>query len=82
MAKRRLAADVERLDAMLRQAGLALIGGTLLFRLAESPAAPKLFLRLGQAGILVRRFEQHPSWLGFGIPGAEEAWQRLASALA
>ena len=81
-AKRRLCGDVARLDAMLREARLALIGGTALFRLIESPVAPELFQRLGQAGILVRSFAYRPDWLRFGIPGSEAAWQRLADALA
>ncbi|MGA8691237.1 MAG: threonine-phosphate decarboxylase CobD [Methyloceanibacter sp.] len=80
-AKRRLAGDVTRLDSMLRKAGLALIGGTLLFRLVETAAAPRLFHRLGAAGILVRRFDTRPDWLRFGIPGSEAAWQRLAGPL-
>jgi cobalamin biosynthesis protein CobC len=81
-AKRRLAEDVKRLDAMLREAGLAIKGGTLLFRLAASASALRLFHRLGEAGILVRRFEDHPHWLRFGIPGSEAEWTRLAAALA
>ena len=81
-AKRRLAGDVKRLDAILRQAGLTPIGGTLLFRLVESAAGPQLFQRLGHAGILVRSFDFCPDWLRFGIPGSEDAWQRLADALA
>jgi cobalamin biosynthetic protein CobC len=81
-AKQRLAGDVVRLDAMLRQAGLALIGGTASFRLVETVAARELFQRLGQAGILVRNFDYRPDWLRFGIPGSEAAWQRLADALA
>jgi cobalamin biosynthetic protein CobC len=79
--KQRLGQDVTRLDAILQQAALEIIGGTLLFRLAESEAAPKLFFRLGKAGILVRRFGNRPGWLRFGIPGSDEEWQRLADAL-
>jgi cobalamin biosynthesis protein CobC len=30
----------------------------------------------------VRRFAEAPAWLRFGLPGIEEAWQRLATALA
>ena len=36
-----LRSDVARLDAMLREAGLTVIGGTLLFRLAESAKAQR-----------------------------------------
>lgn len=81
-AREQLGDDVARLDAMLRQAGLTLVGGTMLFRLVESAAAPALFHRLGEAGILVRRFDYRRDWLRVGIPGSEADWQRLAHALA
>jgi cobalamin biosynthetic protein CobC len=29
----------------------------------------------------VRRFAAEPTWLRFGLPGAESEWQRLADAL-
>jgi cobalamin biosynthetic protein CobC len=80
-AKQRLARDTQRLDAMLSAAGLTSVGGTLLFRLATSAKSEALFKRLGEAGILVRRFDRHPDWLRFGIPGREEDWQRLGGAL-
>ncbi|MGZ5916110.1 MAG: threonine-phosphate decarboxylase CobD [Methyloceanibacter sp.] len=80
-AKQRLSRDVQRLDALLDRAGLVIVGGTLLFRLATSGRAAALFQRLGEAGILVRRFEQRPDWLRFGIPGSDEAWRRLADEL-
>jgi cobalamin biosynthetic protein CobC len=80
-AKQRLARDSQRLDAMLSAAGLTPVGGTLLFRLATSAKAEVLFKRLGEAGILVRRFDRHPDWLRFGIPGSQEDWQRLGGAL-
>ncbi|MGB6348380.1 MAG: threonine-phosphate decarboxylase CobD [Methyloceanibacter sp.] len=81
-AKGRLGQEVTRLDRMLHQAGLVIVGGTLLFRLASSPTAPELFDRLGQAGILVRKFDYARDWLRFGLPGSEDEWQRLAAALA
>jgi cobalamin biosynthesis protein CobC len=80
-AKQRLFHDGGRLDGMLREAGLTVIGGTLLFRLVESTAASALFHRLGQAGILVRSFDYHPDRLRLGVPGSEDAWRRLAAAL-
>ena len=70
-----------RLNRMLRDAGLEVVGGTELFCLVSSPDAPQLFERLGNAGIFVRRFAEEPSRLRFGLPGAEEDWQRLAAAL-
>jgi cobalamin biosynthetic protein CobC len=66
---------------MLRKAGLAVIGGTLLFRLADSGDASGLYQRLGQAGILARGFGYRPEWLRFGIPGSEDQWRRLGAAL-
>ncbi len=77
----RLAGDMRRLDAMLAGARLNLVGGTVLFRLARTPAARELFGHLGRAGILVRRFDEHPAWLRFGLPGTEPAWERLHAAL-
>ncbi len=77
----RLQSDAKRLDAMLADAGLEPVGGTLLFRLAAGEAAGAVYERLGQAGILVRWFERQPRWLRFGIPGDEAAWRRLSQAL-
>jgi cobalamin biosynthetic protein CobC len=76
-----LAAGAARLDGLIAKAGLELIGGTSLFRLVRTRAAPQLFQRLGEAGILVRRFADYPAWLRFGLPDGEAAWQRLAAAL-
>jgi cobalamin biosynthetic protein CobC len=80
-AARRLAADASRLDETLTRAGCAVVGGTRLFRLVAHPEATALAHRLAGAGILVRSFQDHPTWLRFGIPGDETAWQRLAAAL-
>lgn len=77
----RLADSARRLDALLIAGGLEVAGGTTLFRLVRTPAAGEVFDRLGRAGILVRRFAGHPSWLRFGMPGSETEWQRLAAAL-
>jgi cobalamin biosynthesis protein CobC len=66
---------------MLREAGMTVAGGTLLFRLGESREAASLYQRLGEGGILVRTFDYRPDWLRFGIPGGEEEWRRLSAAL-
>jgi cobalamin biosynthetic protein CobC len=71
-----------RLDALLGQSGLKVIGGTSLFRLVQAPRVEALFRRLGEQGVLVRRFEGQPDWLRFGLPGGESDWQRLETALA
>ena len=81
-ARASLAAAARRLDAQLADAGLGAIGGTSLFRLVRTVEAEKLFQHLGQAGIIVRRFAEQPTWLRVGLPGGEPEWQRLRSALA
>lgn len=80
-ARTRLVADAARLDALLTAAGLTIIGGTLLFRLAQAPGAASLFDRLARAGILTRPFPAHPTWLRFGIPAPQD-WPRLTEVLA
>jgi cobalamin biosynthetic protein CobC len=77
-----LAREAGRLDAVLTEAGLDIVGGTSLFRLVRAPAASDLFHHLGRAGILVRRFAEQPTWLRFGLPAGEDAWERLGAALA
>jgi cobalamin biosynthesis protein CobC len=78
----RLAKAARRLDAVLGDSGLAVIGGTALFRLVRTPRARELFEHLGRAGILVRTFPDAPTWLRFGLPGAEREWRRLQIAMA
>lgn len=77
-----LASEAARLDRMLTDARLEIIGGTSLFRLARTPDAEALFDHLGRAGILVRRYAEHPHWLRFGLPFDVPAWTRLRAALA
>jgi cobalamin biosynthesis protein CobC len=78
----RLAQAARRLDQVLTGAGLEVAGGTSLFRLVRTEAAPELFHHLGRAGILVRRFADQATWLRFGLPASEPDWQRLAAAMA
>jgi cobalamin biosynthetic protein CobC len=78
----RLERAAHRLDQLLAGAGLEVAGGTALFRLVQTPRTAALYQELGRAGILVRRFAEYPTWLRFGLPGNERAWERLASALA
>jgi cobalamin biosynthetic protein CobC len=82
MTRTRLAQTAIRLDHVLTGAGLEVAGGTALFRLVRTEAAPELFHHLGRAGILVRRFAHQPTWLRFGLPASESDWQRLAAAMA
>jgi cobalamin biosynthetic protein CobC len=75
----RLAAQAARLDRLLQTAGCRVLGGTRLFRLVALGDAGGAYERLGRSGILVRRFDDHPRWLRFGLP-PEEGWDRLQAA--
>lgn len=77
----RLTAATELLDRVLEEAGLSIIGGTLLFRLVRHAEAQQIFRRLAQAGILVRPFAHRRDWLRFGIPATLSDCGRLADAL-
>lgn len=77
--RQRLAAAAARLDGVLAGAGLELLGGTALFRLARG--GDELFDRLGRAGILARHFPDHPGLLRLGLPPDEAAFGRLQAAL-
>jgi cobalamin biosynthesis protein CobC len=79
--RQRLEADRRRLDGVLTGFGMEVVGGTRLFRLAESNVADVNFDQLGRAGIYVRRFADRPGLLRFGIPVNEAEWERLAAAL-
>jgi cobalamin biosynthetic protein CobC len=81
-ARARLAREAQRLEQLLAERGLDIVGGTPLFRLMRTRAASELFHHLGRAGILVRRFDEQPTWLRFGLPPGEQAWVRLRTALA
>ena len=79
--RKRLAVSRERLDDLLLGAAIEIIGGTDLFRLAQSDTAAEIFDRLGRNGLYVRRFPENDRWLRFGLPGSEEHWDRLEAAL-
>ncbi len=81
-SRRWMAQAAMRLDATLTGAGLEIIGGTALFRLARTPAASDLFHHLGRAGILVRAFPDNAMWLRFGLPANGRESQRLQNAMA
>lgn len=78
----RLAEAQSALDGVLERAGLSIVGGTTLFRLAAHPRAAELYDRLGRAGILVRAFEGRPHLLRFGLPAGAAELERLARGLA
>lgn len=69
------------LEAALAGAGLRILGGTALFKLAESAAGSELFARLASQGILVRPFKDRWAFR-FGLPKGEEDLSRLENALA
>jgi cobalamin biosynthetic protein CobC len=77
-----LSETARQLDALLKKAGLEIVGGTTLYRLVRTPDAVTLFQHFGRAGILVRRFTEQPQWLRFGLPGNDTEMTRLAAALA
>jgi cobalamin biosynthesis protein CobC len=79
---RHLAADARRLDTLLTDAGLAVIGGTDLYRLTTTPKAEALYEFLGRRGILIRPFPQFPDRLRWGLPGDDAAFERLTEGLA
>lgn len=76
-----LTEDAAAVDAVLHEAGLTVLGGTSLFRLAEVPDAAAFADRLAATGILVRPFSYHPQWLRFGLPATAAELSRLRRAL-
>ncbi|MCP3369488.1 threonine-phosphate decarboxylase CobD [Bradyrhizobium cajani] len=78
----RLARDGVRLDAMARAQDWRLVGGTLLFRLYETPDALAAQEKLARRQIWSRVFAREPAWLRLGLPGSEAEWTRLGEVLA
>ena len=76
----RLDRAAARLDRLLRRAGMEVVGGVSLFRLAAADDAQARFTRLAQAGILTRPFDHAPRWLRLGLPTAAQ-WRRLEAAM-
>ena len=71
----------QALDKALTSAGLEIIGGTTLFRLARHPDAHAVWERLGAQGILVRAFPAQSDRLRFGLPRDSMDIWRLGKAL-
>lgn len=80
-AAERLAMYSERLEALLAAAGCSVIGGTILFRLAEHREARRVADALACQGIHIRTFSDRPTLLRFGLPASDEEFARLAAAL-
>ena len=79
--RRRLNNAAEELDGILTTAGLEIAGGTALFRLVRHADATAIHDRLALAGIWVRRFNEKPDLLRFGLPGSAAAARRLQTTL-
>ena len=80
--RERLACERDALDDVLRAHGLEVLGGTSLFRLVRNDDAAALHAALARRHIWTRRFQEHPTWLRIGLPGAPSARDRLAESLA
>ncbi|MEP7246383.1 MAG: threonine-phosphate decarboxylase CobD, partial [Gammaproteobacteria bacterium] len=81
MQRQRLLATAARLDNLLIGGGLAISGGTVLFRLVRCSDADAVFRHLAGHSILTRPFNSDPGLLRVGLPGDEAHWPRLAAAL-
>jgi cobalamin biosynthetic protein CobC len=68
------------MEKLLSDAGFTILGGTDLFILAEHGNAAGIYEQLGHAGILIRTFDDHPTWLRFGLAGHSNM-ARLKAAL-
>ena len=79
-ARAQLAQATQRLAGLLLQQGLATSGGTALYQWTQTPLAARLHRYFSQHAILIRLFDE-PSSLRFGLPGNEDDWTRLATAL-
>ncbi|WP_027034785.1 threonine-phosphate decarboxylase CobD [Mesorhizobium ciceri] len=77
-----LAGASARLDALFGRFGIPVAGGTTLFRYLRLADAADLFSALGACGIVLRHFAERPDVLRAGLPGNDEEWQRLETALA
>lgn len=80
--RKRLATDRNRLDGVLGQAGLKLLGGTDLFGLFEASDRTDLLDHFARAGMLVRGFAGTSRHYRFGLPADEAGWRRLEAACA
>lgn len=77
----RLNRDASRLDQMVTARGAHLVGGTPLFRLYDTEDAAALQTRLARHRIWTRIFPYSDRWIRFGLPGDDNGWSRLETAL-
>lgn len=79
----RLGRDAARLDNLMLSAGAEIVGGTTLFRTyAVRPNAGIWQTDLATHRIWSCIFPFSTGWLRLGLPGSDEAWDRLEAALA
>jgi cobalamin biosynthetic protein CobC len=71
----------KQLNSLLKQQSISILGGTELFTLIQSDRALDLYHDFGNAGILVRRFEERKNWLRIGLPGPKREWHKFANVL-
>jgi cobalamin biosynthesis protein CobC len=69
-------------DAVLAEAGMQIVGGTGLFRLARHPEAKRMHSALAARHIWCRCFDWADDLLRFGLPQREQDLACLATALA
>ncbi len=80
-ARRGLASMTARVDSLLASVGMAVIGGTDLFRLTHFEAATPVYHALARRGVLARAFAARPQWLRFGLPADTAQFDRFEQAL-
>lgn len=80
--RRWLPDQAARLDDVLRSAGLTIVGGTPLFRLARHADAAGLHGRLARQAIWTRIWPEPADLIRFGLPADEAGLRRLSDALA
>ncbi|KIN62331.1 Threonine-phosphate decarboxylase [Sulfitobacter noctilucicola] len=79
--RRRLQADAQRMDGLMKDASATLVGGTTLFRLYEVESAQATRDTLAKHQIWSRVFPYNPRWIRLGLPHLER-WPKLEAALA
>jgi len=77
----RLAADADRLDALLTGAGAQVVGGTTLFRLYEVDDAVRWQDHLARHHVWSRIFPYSKTWVRLGLPHPDR-WAQVADAVA
>jgi cobalamin biosynthetic protein CobC len=80
--RNRLAEESVQLDALFGRFGIAVSGGTYLYRFLELTDSHGVLERLGRRGVLLRNFAWSRTALRCGLPADEAAWQRLERGLA